>query len=123
MPHKTAEARREYKRAYRAAHPIEWRYTDLKARAKHRGIRFAITLAEFTQLCHETGYHLDTGNSAEKKTLDRKIEDYNIGYTYANITIKTRSENTRKENNRRVKPWYGLEEMSPFTTEHPFKVA
>jgi hypothetical protein len=90
---------KETKRSWRLRNPILSAYGDLRARAKKRKKTCGITLAEFTELCMNTGYHLLKGNDAQSATLDR-IKDH-IGYEKGNIQVITRLNNTEKENLRR----------------------
>lgn len=63
----------------------------IRNRARQRKIPFTITLEEFRQFCHETGYLEKRGREAHSLSIDRK--DHDKGYHIWNICVKSFQEN------------------------------
>lgn len=85
-----------YHKRRRERDPIAYRFYLLKVNADQRGKDFDITLEEFRDLCHRTGYHLRSGRHGEGLQIDRI--DPRQGYTLENIQVITCSENSSKGN-------------------------
>jgi hypothetical protein len=84
-------------RRYRAANPISALFCNAKSHAKSRGHAWLLTREEFEQFCHETGYHLTVGRSAESSSIDRI--DGSLPYQAGNIQLKSVSANS-------IKSWF-----------------
>ncbi|UOQ51742.1 hypothetical protein [Hymenobacter cellulosivorans] len=65
-----------------------------KQRAKQRGHEWTITLDNFRQWCEWTGYHLQTGRTADAASIDRK--DAHHGYHIWNIKVLPYGANSAK---------------------------
>lgn len=99
-------------RSYRAANPITALYHRAKGHAKERGHEFLLTRDQFEAFCHETGYHLTKGRTAEAMSIDRirGDEPYQVG----NIQIKSVSANS-------IKSWYdGSRDATGTNDPQPF---
>lgn len=80
-------------RIWRANHPVEYAYGNLKSRAKQRGHEFTITLEEFRKLCEGTGLLANRGRNGHNLSVDR-IENH-LGYVPGNLRVLTISQNVR----------------------------
>ena len=90
---------------YRERNPLVSLYHTVKAHAKARGILFLLTCEQFKNFCHETGYHLTKGRTAEAMSIDRirGNEPYQVG----NIQLKSVSSNS-------IKSWFdGSRDIQP----------
>jgi hypothetical protein len=76
--------------------PAGYYYNKLRWNAKHRGIKFELTLNEFKQFCAETNYLELKGRAPKDMTIDRIKSDPNIGYRLDNIQVMSKSENSSK---------------------------
>jgi hypothetical protein len=86
-------------------------YHTAKSHAKQRGIGFLLTREQFEAFCHETGYHLTKGRTAEASSIDRIKGD--LPYQAGNIQIKTVSANS-------IKSWFdGSREPRPDLQPQP----
>jgi len=83
--------RREQFRRWRIRHPVVACWHIHKWNAKQRRIAVLWTLEEFTQFCHETGYHILRADGWE---IDR-IES-SQGYSLANCQLLPKQENGSK---------------------------
>lgn len=74
---------RHHHQALKRRDPISYIYSQRKQRAKARGHAWTLTLDNFRDWCHFTGYHEKTGRTAESASIDRKINAH--GYHVWNI--------------------------------------
>jgi cobalamin biosynthesis protein CobT len=79
---------------WRFKHPVEYAYSNLKNRAKQRGIPFEISLQDFKSFCHKTQYIAGKGRTANSLSVDRI--DQSKGYVKGNLQALTLSENVKK---------------------------
>lgn len=101
MPFKSEAARREYLKIWNARNVVKVLWIRLRNHAKERNIHCPITLAEFTTLCEETGYHIDRQPGpmdADTATLDRIDTDRAVGYAYGNIRVLKNKDNVARGN-------------------------
>jgi len=91
------ECHRCRSRSYRSRRPLVALFHTVKSHAKSRGIGFLLTLHEFEEFCHRTGYHLTKGRTADAMSIDRIRGDE--PYQAGNIQIKTVSANS-------IKSWF-----------------
>lgn len=105
---------------YRQANPEVATYHSRKSKAKHRDISWSMTRSEWHDLCINTGYLELRGRGSADLTLDRKIPDPYLGYTYTNTQVITQQENSRKGQveKRNMKGWgkkgLGKQSSDPF---------
>jgi hypothetical protein len=85
-------------------------FHTVKSHAKARGIGFLLTLPEFEDFCHRTGYHLTKGRTAEAMSIDRIRGDE--PYQAGNIQLKSVSANS-------IKSWFdgSRDHLQPTGTE------
>ena len=83
--------RREQFRRWRLRHPVRTAWHIHKWNARQRRIAVLWTLEEFTQFCHETGYHIIRADGWE---IDRKRSCE--GYSLDNCQLLSKSENGSK---------------------------
>lgn len=76
--------------------PIKYTFHQKKSRAKERGIKWNLTLAEFTQFCKENDYMNKKGRTASAASIDRIDPDPEIGYEVGNIQILSLAANSKK---------------------------
>ena len=76
--------------------PIKDKFNKLKGSAKRRNIEFNLSLAEFEKFCEETKYHLLSGKTKGKLSVDRIRRSE--GYCYSNLQVLTNEENIFKFN-------------------------
>lgn len=81
-------------RWYRDTHPINYTFHYLRVRARRRGIKFLLTLAEFARFCRETDYLEKKGRFKGDLSIDRVREE--MPYHVDNIQILTVGENVSK---------------------------
>jgi|GEM_PF-3428748 len=74
---------KHHHQALKRRDPISYIYSQRKQRAKARGHAWTLTLDNFRDWCHFTGYHEKTGRTAESASIDRKINAH--GYHVWNI--------------------------------------
>lgn len=82
------------------ADPVSYCYYNLRKSAKRRGIVFTLTKEYFRRWAIRYDYLTLRGRGREGYVVDRKND--HKGYEPGNIQVLTGSENTRKENARRV---------------------
>lgn len=80
---------------WRAKHPITAHFHDLRNRAKQRGHEFTLTLADYEQFWHSSGYAEKHGKTAASLSIDRI--DPSKGYIPGNVRAITLSENSRRQ--------------------------
>lgn len=73
----TAGAKKKYcckhhHQALKARDPISYIYSHRKQRAKARGHEWGLTLDNFRDWCHYTGYHLRCGRTPGAASIDRR---------------------------------------------------
>lgn len=73
---------------------ISYIYSMRKQRAKARGHAWTLTLANFREWCHFTGYHLSTGRTPSASSLDRRCNEY--GYHCWNLACIPYGANSAK---------------------------
>ncbi|AGO48294.1 endonuclease [Cellulophaga phage phi17:1] len=86
---------KHYARLLRERSPKKVRYSQMKQKAKSRGISFTITLEWFLKFCGRTGY-MSKGRRGQNATLDRRCNLH--GYHSWNIQILTNRQNASKGN-------------------------
>lgn len=87
-------------RDWRAKYPVKAAYSDLRNRAKRRGIQFSLTFGQFAELCAASGYIEGKGSTRHALQIDRI--DPKLGYTWDNCQVITCSENASKGNHERT---------------------
>lgn len=97
----TKEAHAVRLKQWRIDHPYEYAYQTLKDNGKRRRIRVTISFEDFKEWAIENKYIELKGRYGHNATIDRVIDEYPHGYDKGNLQIKTRSENTIKENDKR----------------------
>lgn len=80
-------------RAWRAAHPENHLWKNLKASARKRGLPFNLTLEEFMEFCRENNFVARVGRGSDDATVDRR--DPREGYSKANLRVLSGEENAR----------------------------
>lgn len=85
---------KHHHQALKRRDPISYIYSHRKQRAKARGHEWTLTLANFRDWCAFTGYHLNTGRTAESASLDRKRNEH--GYHVWNIACIPYGANAAK---------------------------
>jgi len=85
---------KHHHQALKRRDPISSIYSHRKQRAKARGHAWGLSLAEFRQWCHQTGYHLGCGKEAHSLSIDRL--DNTRGYTLDNIACVPLGANAAK---------------------------
>jgi hypothetical protein len=93
-PKKCGLCHKHYWRLQKERHPLSVRYNNFKSKAKQRGIAVEITLEEFKEFCHRTGYCIVKGRRGKNATIERP--DPLRGYTVDNMELLTFSDNSRK---------------------------
>lgn len=78
----------------RISDPVYDRYKNFKNNALRRKKEFTITLEQFRDFCHKTGYIIKKGMRGKNCTIDR-IRNWE-GYHIDNIQIKSNEANIRK---------------------------
>lgn len=73
-------------------HPATYVLNALRQKAKKRRVPLTITLAQFEQWCHDTGYLEKRGKDPSSATIDRINHDE--GYHIWNIQILSHEENS-----------------------------
>lgn len=81
---------------YRKNNPCMTKYHTLKCNAKRRNVHFDITYKEWERWCEENNYLELCGVGAADMTVDRDNPDPEIGYTYHNMKMRTKQENSAK---------------------------
>lgn len=89
-------------REWRAKYPLKAAYSDLRYRARRRGIEFTLTVGQFNEICAKSGYLERKGSTKHALQIDRI--NPNLGYTWDNCQVITCSENTSKGNHERTNP-------------------
>lgn len=84
---------KHYSRKLRELRPKEVRYSQMKQKAKSRGIQFSLTLQEFLLFCNNTKY-LTPGLRGQSATVDRRCNAQ--GYHLFNIQLLSNRANARK---------------------------
>lgn len=79
-------------RQLKQRHPATYVLNAMRQRARHRGLPFTITLAEFKRFCSETCYLESRGQEPESMTIDRI--DHDKGYHIWNIRLLAHAENS-----------------------------
>lgn len=87
-------------RDWRAKYPVKAAYSDLRNRAKRRGIQFSLTFGQFAELCAASGYIEGKGSLRHSLQIDRI--DPQLGYSWDNCQVLTASENATKGNYERA---------------------
>jgi len=78
---------------WKESDPFGYAFAKLKFRAKERGHEFKLTLLEYKQICHVSGYIEGKGKTGESLSLDRI--DPKKGYEIGNLRVITLSANSR----------------------------
>lgn len=91
------------KKRWRKKYPMKAAYQTLKYNCTRRKIFFDLSFEEFAQFCYETDYMAGKGRSSESYSIDRRIEGKTPGYTFTNIQMLTKGQNSIKEHERRKK--------------------
>ena len=74
--------------------PLGYWFNVLRCNARRRNKEFTLTLNDFKEFCHKTGYDKLKGKKANCLSIDR-IKEYE-GYTKNNIRAITVSDNSKR---------------------------
>lgn len=85
-----------HNREWRANHPVQYAFHNLKRHAAQRGIRFTLTMEQFETFVNGNDYMNGKGRQPQDLSIDR-IE-CSKGYELGNLQILTKSENSIKRN-------------------------
>ena len=80
-------------RRFKAAHPLQYSFGKLRARAKERGHEFSLTFEDYCEFAKTTGYDKLKGKTAQSLSINRK--NPSLGYEKTNVEAVTLSMNSR----------------------------
>lgn len=96
-------------RIYKFKDLAAYTYNLRKQRAKARNKPFTITIEEFREFCHESGYLDNKGKKAKSASIDCIIN--HLGYVKGNLRVLSLSHNSKKGTSDE---WDAPDEDCPF---------
>jgi len=108
-------------RRFKEAHPLKYAFNKLRGRARERGHQFSLSLSQFMDLAHKSGWATGRGKTADSLSFDRIDETQ--GYHVDNLQVLTLSENSAKSNRFRyvkLPPALRAELEAARATQEPF---
>lgn len=106
------------KREWRATHPLQDAFYNLRHSARRRDIPFLLSLVDFQTLSCRYDYLNRRGKQAHSFTVDRI--DSSKGYALENLRVISNSDNVAKGNRERALDHVWRKICNVTKTENPF---